>query len=108
MRLRPCHDPSLSELVHTVYEKCGGQYGFYSSHASNHFAIATIVSVFIKEKVQRIWIYALFIWAAVVSYSRIYLGVHYPGDVVTGAIAGTVIAYTGYRFLIFLKPGLHQ
>lgn len=84
-RLRPCHNPNLDGLVHTVNGKCGGKFGFVSSHATNTFAFAMFISLFFKQQ----WItISFFIWAIVVSYSRIYLGVHYPGDVLGGAVLG--------------------
>lgn len=107
LRLRPCHNPTLEGLVHIVRNHCGGQYGFYSSHASNHFAIAIFVSLILQRKISKGWIFGIILWAAVVSYSRIYLGVHYPGDIVAGAIAGTVLAYIGYRTLRLLQPTIH-
>ena len=106
MRLRPCHNPSLEGLVHIVNNHCGGQFGFYSSHASNHFGIATIVSLFLYKRINRYWIVGLFIWATIIAYSRIYLGVHYPGDVIAGALAGTLLAYGLFRLLLILKPDL--
>jgi undecaprenyl-diphosphatase len=90
-RLRPSHNPLLLNLIHIVKEPGGneyraGTYGFVSSHAANTFALATFVSLFFARKWLTI---AIFIWAAIVSYSRIYLGVHYPLDVVGGAMIGT-------------------
>lgn len=93
-RLRPCHEPSLEGLVHIVNSKCGGKYGFVSSHAANTFGIAIISLLVIKEKWFSI---TLITWASLVSYSRVYLGVHYPGDIVVGALLGTICGY-----LIFL------
>ena len=84
-RLRPCHDPSLEGLIREV--KCGGQFGFYSSHASNTFFIATLMSILLK-KTHRYLPYFLFFWATLVSYSRIYLGVHFPMDIFMGALMG--------------------
>ena len=84
-RLRPCHDPSLDGLLREV--KCGGQFGFYSSHASNTFFIATLMSILLK-KTHRYLPYFLFFWATLVSYSRIYLGVHFPMDLIMGALMG--------------------
>lgn len=87
-RLRPCHDPSLDGLIREV--KCGGPFGFYSAHASNSFFIASFLAILLKQKYG--WFpYFLFIWAAVVSYSRIYLGVHFPMDVLFGALMGFLI-----------------
>ncbi len=98
LRLRPCHEPALEGLVHLVNDKCGGQYGFISSHATNHFAIATFLSVLLGNKINY-FSFLILLWAFVISYSRIYLGVHYPGDVLGGIIVGTVIGL-GIGFLI--------
>lgn len=87
-RLRPCHDVSLQGLMRIV--DCGGSFGFYSSHASNSFFLASFLSVLLKNKYG--WFpYFLFIWAIIVSYSRIYLGVHFPFDILMGAIMGFLL-----------------
>jgi undecaprenyl-diphosphatase len=94
LRLRPCHEPSLEGLVHLVNGRCGGLYGFVSSHAANSFNVALFSLIFIRKRWYSI---SIIIWAALVSYSRIYLGVHYPGDVIGGAILGALIGWGMFR-----------
>lgn len=94
MRLRPCHSADLQGLVHIVNEHCGGQYGFVSSHAANVFGLTFFIGPFLSIS-RKFWMPLLIIWAIVVSYSRIYLGVHYPFDVTVGALLGIGVA----RFL---------
>jgi undecaprenyl-diphosphatase len=89
-RLRPSHEPGL--MVHLVNAYKGGEYGFYSSHASNTFSIAVFLIVLTGTRFGWIWIPALF-WAILMSYTRIYLGVHFPGDILAGAIMGNLIGY---------------
>ena len=72
-----------------MVDGCGGQYGFVSSHAANHFAVAAFMIRVLRE--VRWAAAALIVWALLVSYSRIYLGVHYPGDVLVGGLYGLTI-----------------
>jgi undecaprenyl-diphosphatase len=96
-RLRPCHNPELHSLVHLVREYCGGKYGFISSHAANTFALASFTSFILKNK---IYTFSILFWAMVVSYSRIYLGVHFPADVIAGAVFGYMLARLIHYLLI--------
>jgi undecaprenyl-diphosphatase len=90
-RPRPCHAVDLQLVVHTV-EKCGGRYGFISSHAANSFALAWFISFLLKRYYKRISL-IMFGWATLIIYSRVYLGVHYPGDVIAGALFGMLIGW---------------
>lgn len=101
-RLRPCHEPSLQGLVHLVKEGCGGRFGFVSSHASNHFAIALFI-MGVLGGTPRWAIPALLFWASLIAYSRVYLGVHYPGDVLVGALYG---AFIGAIFAVVFRKVL--
>lgn len=87
-RLRPCH---ALEDVRMFRTHCGGQYGFVSSHAANAFAVALFLVLRYWKRLKRQWpLLLLIVWALATSYSRAYLGKHYPGDLVCGAILGVV------------------
>lgn len=96
-RFRPCHDPDLAGLVYLV-EGCGGKFGFASSHAANTFGLATFVFL-VFSKLYR-FTGLLFLWAFIVSYSRIYLGVHYPLDILVGGIIGIIIGWLVYMLML--------
>jgi len=104
-RLRPCHEPSLAGLVHLVNGECGGTFGFVSSHATNSFNVALISLLFIRK---RWFMVSMILWASVVGYSRIYLGVHYPGDVICGSILGAVIGWVMYRLYVLIDNKILQ
>jgi undecaprenyl-diphosphatase len=96
-RLRPCHDPSLQGLVHLFNGECGGLYSFVSSHATNSFDVALLSLLFIRKRWFSIGIIT---WAIVIGYTRIYLGVHYPGDVICGSILGALIGWGVYSLYV--------
>ncbi len=87
-RLRPCHDPIIADQVRLVAEHCGGQFGFVSSHATNSFGLMLVSAGLIRKRPFTIFI---LMWALLVSYSRIYIGVHYPGDILGGMILGLLL-----------------
>lgn len=96
-RLRPSHEPLLNGLVHHVNNYKGGQYGFASSHAANTFGLATFLWLLFKSRYK--WIGWMFVWALIVSYSRIYLGVHYPGDIIVGGLVGILSGLVSFKLL---------
>lgn len=102
-RFRPCHDPLIQDLVHLPNGHCGGQYGFISSHACNTFALASFITLIMKRFYKKIGL-LMFIWAALVSYSRIYMGVHFPGDVLCGAAVGMILGFgIGHLLLMVMN-----
>lgn len=94
-RLRPSHEPSLQGLVHHVNNYFGGLYGFASSHAANTFGVTMFLWLILRPHYR--WAALLFIWPAVMSYSRIYLGVHYPGDIIVGTLIGLLTGWLVFR-----------
>lgn len=90
-RLRPSHDPSLDVVIINNY-RCG-LYGFISSHAANTFGVAVFLLLLFRH---RIFSVAIIMWAVLVSYSRIYLGVHFPGDILVGAVVGVLVGWGIY------------
>lgn len=100
-RLRPSHEPVLSGKVHIVNGYRGGQYGFYSSHAANTMAIAIFMALLLRSRYR--WIAMVLIpWALFMAYTRLYLGVHYPGDLLAGMVAGGVTGWLGAQLFGFL------
>lgn len=98
-RFRPCHEPDLAGMVYLV-EGCGGKFGFASSHAANTFGLATFIYLIFHKIYKHVgW---LFLWALIVSYSRIYLGAHYPLDILVGAGIGILIGWLVYLIMIRL------
>jgi undecaprenyl-diphosphatase len=97
-RLRPCHDESISNLIRLVKDSCGGKYGYFSAHASNSMAIAVFCGLLLKKHLKYILPLLLF-WSLIVSYSRIYIGVHFPLDVLTGIFFGGFYAFLFYYLL---------
>ena len=99
-RLRPCHEERLEGIVYN-YGRCGGLFGFASSHAANTFAIATFLNLNLRGKLPYLkW---LFLWAFIVSYTRIYLGVHYPFDILAGAVVGAAAGWISWFLTVIVR-----
>jgi len=94
-RYRPSHNLDIGDVIHTVNNYRGGKYGFVSSHAANSFAVATFIFLVIRAKFPQ-WAWWVLFWAALFSYTRIYLGVHYPADIACGALLGAGIGQVVY------------
>ena len=99
-RLRPCYDPEIGEAMRLVKGYCGGKFGYFSAHAANSFAPAIFFTVLFHGKVKYLGI-VLLIWAGIVAYSRIYIGVHFPLDVFTGALIGVLFGWLFAKLAIF-------
>jgi undecaprenyl-diphosphatase len=95
-RLRPCYNESLIDSVRLVKESCGGKYGFFSAHASNSFSLAVFFGLLYKNRFRYI-IYISLLYASLISYSRIYLGVHFPLDILFGGVYGITIGLVVFR-----------
>lgn len=99
-RLRPCYDPEVSGAMRLVKSHCGGKFGYFSAHAANHFAVAIFFTLVLRQKFRYLGIF-LIIWASLVAYSRIYIGVHFPLDVLSGAVIGLIISRLSVKFFTF-------
>jgi undecaprenyl-diphosphatase len=105
LRYRPCHNLLIQSLVH-LNGSCGGTYGFISSHACNTFGLAMFLALFFKGKIKHFGVF-VFLWAAFVSYSRVYNGVHYPADIAVGALVGMFIGSVVFKLYQLADSKLH-
>jgi len=96
-RLRPCYNEMIKDSLRLVKESCGGKYGFFSAHASNSFTLAVFFGLLYKKKFKYL-IYFSLLYASLISYSRIYLGVHFPLDILFGAAFGLIIGILTFNF----------
>lgn len=99
-RWRPTHDPMLMYAVDVVNETRGGRFGFTSSHAANSFGIATFVMLLIRHRALST---SLVIWASLNAFTRIYLGLHYPGDILAGMLIGIIVGWGAYRLYQYIQ-----
>ena len=96
-RLRPCSDPEFFTHVRLLLKQCAGGYSFTSNHAANHFGMATFFFITFRH-LFKIWAWIALYWAAAICYSQVYVGVHYPLDVLAGALLGLAFGITTGTF----------
>jgi undecaprenyl-diphosphatase len=106
LRLRPCQNPELAETLRLIVNYCPGNSSFTSSHAANHFAVAMFIYTTFKKDVSKWW-GLLFAWGFAISYTQVYVGIHYPLDVAGGAAVGCIIGYITAKIFI-KKIGLYN
>jgi len=101
-RLRPCHEADLIDVMRLVKSRCGGRHGYFSGHASNSMAAAVFTGLMLKSRYKYL-IFIMLFWAALMGYSRIYIGVHYPMDVLSGMIFGALSGLGFYKLDKYLQ-----
>lgn len=105
-RWRPGHDPEIGHLVDTVNDYRGGNYGFFSAHASNTFSLALFFSLLMRQRLLTI---GLISWSLINCWTRMYLGVHYPGDITVGLIWGALVGVFVYKlYCRVTKPAFYE
>lgn len=104
-RFRPTHDPEIMYLVDVVDNYRAYKYGFMSSHAANSFGVAVFVMLLVKNRLLSV---SVILWALINCYSRIYLGVHYPGDIICGALVGIVCGILVYKLYLYIRDKMRS
>jgi undecaprenyl-diphosphatase len=105
-RLRPCRDPELMYQVRLLLNRCPVSFSFTSSHATNHFGVAMFIIATMKPIMQQ-WRWLFFAWAATISYGQVYVGVHFPLDILGGATLGCTVGWAASQ-LYKKKYGLPE
>jgi undecaprenyl-diphosphatase len=98
-RLRPCLDPNFSPKIRLLLDHCSGGFSFTSSHACNHFGIAIFIITSLATYLNN-WKYLFIIWATIICFAQVYVGVHYPADVLCGGLLGALIGNLTVRFYL--------
>lgn len=102
MRLRPCHESDVAEVMRLVKASCGGRHGFFSGHSSNSMALAFFIGLTFKRNYKFLFPFMI-LWALFMAYSRIYVGVHYPLDVFCGALFGVFSGWIWFKICNYFK-----
>ncbi len=101
-RLRPCYTEDVKDLMRLVKSTCGGKYGYFSGHASNSMSIAVFTGLLLRKSYKYL-VFIMLFWAALMAYSRIYIGVHFPLDIVSGMLFGALSGFLFYKLVGYLK-----
>ena len=101
-RLRPCYTEGIQDLMRMVKASCGGKHSYFSGHASNSMAVAVFTGLLLKNRYKYL-VFILLFWAALMAYSRVYIGVHFPLDIVSGMIFGGFSGFIFYRLIKYLQ-----
>lgn len=104
-RFRPTHYPGIENLVHIINNYRGGKYGFISAHATNGFGIATFTALLFRN---RIYTFVIYLWVIITAYSRVYLGVHFVGDVLGGMFIGIFYGWLIYTLYTLTRRRIMQ
>ena len=101
-RPRPCHESNLIDIMRLVKSWCGGPYGYFSGHASNSMSIAVFTGLLLRGKYKYL-VFILLFWAALMAYSRVYIGVHYPLDIISGMTFGALSGFGFYKLNNYIQ-----
>ncbi len=101
-RFRPCYTEDVQDLMRLVKSSCGGKHGYFSGHASNSMAVAVFSGLLLRNKYKYL-VFILLFWAALMAYSRVYIGVHFPLDIVSGMLFGAISGFIFYKLITYLK-----
>lgn len=100
-RYRPCNNLDIMDIVHKVNDRCGRGFSFVSGHATNYFGVSVFAARLIDRRAFTI---PIILWAALIAYSRVYLGVHYPADILAGSVLGVILGTFVFRLYSHLVP----
>jgi undecaprenyl-diphosphatase len=101
-RLRPCYDEDTRDLMRLVRSTCGGKFGYFSGHASNSMAVAVFAGLVLRNKYKYL-VFLMLLWSSLMAYSRIYIGVHFPLDAISGMLFGGFSGFIFYKILKYLE-----
>jgi len=101
-RLRPCFTEDVQGLMRLVKSRCGGKFGYFSGHASNSMAVAVFTGLLLKHRYKYL-VFLLLFWAALMAYSRVYIGVHFPLDIFSGMLFGAISGFVFYKLIQYLR-----